>query len=439
MNYEFINNLLKNNSIMKKTICLFFLTCLLAGCTYDYKETYSYKINEPVFMSMNEFRNSVKITKEQHQINNYGKICFYNGFLYISESEVGIHIINNTNPSQPRIVGFIELVGNADLAIRDNVLYADALIDLVWFDIADPANPKFKGRLENAFPDALPIIDNPYEYDYSMCYTANGDKKGLVVGWTLKERTGESVTQRNWWVNTWLGTADYAYAAKESNSQSAGVNGSMSRFSLYNDYLYTVVNYQMCIFDLKKDQTPIKVLENFWVGNVETIFNYKDKMFLGMPTGMAIYSVENPIEPAYCSTVWHVLGCDPVVVDDDLAYVTVRSGNFCGQTIDQLIIIDVQDVYQPKPVVSYTMKNPKGLGIDNNALFLCDDGLKVFKLGNPQTLIADQIVHHQGMDGFDVIPYDNVLMMIADNGLYQYDYSNISKIEQLSVIPITKK
>ena len=428
---------------MKKTIILLFLAGLFIGCSYEYKEKYTYKINEPVIMSVSEFRNSVKVTREQRQINNYGKICFYNGFLYISESEVGIHIINNTDPSQPRIVGFIELVGNADLAIRDDVLYADALIDLVWFDITDPANPKLKGRLEDAFPEAFPVIDNIYRYDYSMCYTEDGKRKeGVVVGWKLKERTGGADEQMYWLNGMWSrgGTLDYLFAGEgsKSNSQTTGVNGSMSRFSLYKDYLYAVINNQLCIFDLKTEQTPKKVLENFWVGNVETIFNYKDNMFLGMPTGMMIYSVENPIEPTYCSIVSHVWGCDPVVVDNDLAYVTVRSGNFCGQTFDQLLIIDVKDVYHPQPIVTYTMTNPKGLGIDNDALFLCDDGLKVFKLGNPQMLIGNQIAHQKGMDGFDVIPFDNVLMMIADNGLYQYDYSDIDNIKQLSVIPINK-
>ena len=423
---------------MKKTIFLFFLVGLLAGCSYDYKETITYNINEPVFMSMSEFRNSVKVTKEQHQINNYGKICFYNGFLYISESEVGIHIIDNTNPSQPRIIGFIELVGNADLAIRENVLYADSYIDLVWFDVTDPANPKLKGRLENAFPEALPVVDNQYGYDYNMCYPADGNKKGVVVGWTLTERTEKIEAVRSN-LGIYYDGASFAESSNKGVSQSTGVNGSMSRFTLYKDNLYAVINHQMVIFDLKTNQTPTKVLENFWIGNVETIFSYKDKMFLGMPTGMAIYSVEDPVKPVYCSTVSHVWGCDPVVVDNDLAYVTVRSGNFCGQTVDELIIIDVKDVYHPYPLVTYTMKNPKGLGIDNDALFLCDDGLKVFKLGNPQTLIANQIAHHQGMDGFDVIPYGNVLMMIADNGLYQYDYSDINKIKQLSVIPIIKE
>jgi len=49
------------------------------------------------------------------------------------------------------------------------------------------------------------------------------------------------------------------------------------------------------------------------------------------------------------------------------------------------------------------------------------------------------LVHYAGMDGFDVIPFEKVLMMIADDGLYQYDYSDLTKIRQLSKLPIVKK
>ena len=40
------------------------------------------------------------------------------------------------------------------------------------------------------------------------------------------------------------------------------------------------------------------------------------------------------------------------------------------------------------------------------------------------------------MKALDVIPINNVLLMIAEDGLYQYDYSDINNLELLSVIPI---
>jgi hypothetical protein len=435
-----LGKLLKFNN-MKKIVALCFFAVLFAGCDYHSSQTVTYSINEPVVMSAAEFRNSVRVTNDVHELSDYGKICFYEGYLYISEPGKGIHIVDNTNTSSPKITGYIELLGNADLAIRNGLLYADALVDLVWFDISNPSKPALKGRLENVFPEILPPTENDYGYDYLLCQAAV-EKKNIVTGWTVKKRTEDvnnySYPGRGWLYNEkWVAFTD---GGVSPNSGSNGVNGSMSRFGLYQDYLYTINNYQMVIFDLS-GVSPQKAVENIPIGwNVETIFSYQDKMFMGTPTGLLIYSVENPLDPTYCSSISHVFGCDPVVVENDLAYVTVHSGNFCGQNNNDLFIVDVSNVYQPKQIASFAMKNPKGLGIDNSTLFLCDDGLKIFKVGdNPQTLIANELAHYTGMDGYDVIPYNNTLMMIADNGLYQYDYSDINAIKKLSVLPIFKK
>ena len=423
---------------MNKLLFLFALAGIFMSCEHSYTEKISYRINEPVFMSFSEFRSSVKLSDESHILSGYGKICFYDDYLYISEPGKGIHILDNRNPASPQISGYIELLGNFDLAIRNDLLYADSYIDLVWFDISNPAQPQLKGRLEGAFPESLPIIDNEYGWDYSLCYPEDGRRKGIIVGWELKTRTEEQERPSSWWGNDAEKAIMDGATAPSGGSSATGKNGSMSRFGLYKDYLYSVVNNYMSIFNLS-GEIPFKAIENEFIGrNVETIFSYEDKMFMGTPTGLLIYSVENPLKPTYCSEIWHVYGCDPVVVEDDLAYVTIHSGNFCGQSNNELFIIDVSDVYQPKQLVSYTMKSPKGLGIDNKTLFLCDDGLKTFKLGNPQTLMSNRLAHYQGMDGYDVIPYNNVLMMISDKGLHQYDYSNINNIKELSFIPITK-
>ena len=419
---------------MNKLLFLFAFAGIFMACEHSYTEKFSYQINEPVFMNSSEFRSLVKVSNKPHTLSNYGKICFYDGYLYISEPGKGIHILDNRNPASPKVSGYIELLGNFDLAIRNNLLYADSYIDLVWFDISNPAQPQLKGRLEEAFPEALPVIENEYGFDYSLCHSEEGKKKGIIVGWELKERTEEYERPSSWW----SGNKEFMQDAGPGNSSITGKNGSMSRFGLYQDYLYTVVNNYMSIFNLS-GETPEKAVENEYIGrDVETIFSYEDKMFMGTPSGLLIYSVENPLKPTYCSGIWHVYGCDPVVVENDLAYVTIHSGNFCGQNNNELFIIDVSDIYHPNQLVSYTMKSPKGLGIDNKTLFLCDDGLKAYKLGDPQTLMSNCLVHYQGMDGYDVIPYNNVLMMISDKGLYQYDYSNLDNIKELSFIPIAK-
>ncbi|MDF9829464.1 hypothetical protein [Parabacteroides sp. PF5-6] len=424
---------------MKRIIPLFlaFTALFLSGCFESRVEKVEYTINEPVTLSVTEFRNSVKVNTTPRTIEERGKLCLYNGYLYISEPEVGIHIIDNRNPANPQSVGFIELMGNADVSIRNDRLYADSYIDLVWFDLTNPAKPQLINRLEGVFPFALPPTENDYGCNYNACHTAFAENQ-VVVGWKPKKRVE--------WVERYNGedmmmpeaSQSGDFLSNSSGGMSTGVVGSMSRFGLYDSYLYVVMNSQMTIFNLAGDE-PVKVRESFYVNqDVETIFPYKDYLFLGTPTGMAIYSVANPEEPGYISTVWHIFGCDPVVVENDLAYVTIHSDNWCGQNVNQLLIIDVSDVYSPNHLVTYSMKKPKGLGIDNGTLFVCDDGLQVFKVGDPQQLMANRLVHYSGMEGYDCIPYNNVLMMIADDGLYQYDYTDLSRISKLSHLKIGK-
>jgi hypothetical protein len=404
-----------------------FITGLFVSCEKKYMESVSYNANEPVFMSAEAFRASVVVTNEQHAITGSGKICFYNGYLYISEPGTGIHIIDNRKPANPNVVGFIKLPGSADLAIRNNVLYADSYSCLVWFDVSSPAKPKVEGILENVFYGVLPPIENDFGFDYDDVYSPEAQKKGIIVGWrpTYKTRT----------VNVDYEIMNDATVAPSNNKRSnIGVNGSMSRFGVYKNHLYVVMNNYMSIFDLSGNK-PSKAVENLWIGwNVETIFSYKENLFFGTPTGLLIYSAADPLSPQYCSAISHAFGCDPVVVENDLAYVTIHSGNACGQNNNLLIVVDVKNVYEPRELASYAMTRPKGLGIDNGTLFVCDDGLKIFKADNPQTIIANQLAHYQGMDGFDVIPFDNVLMMIAEDGLYQYDYSNLGKIKELGAL-----
>ncbi|HOU27563.1 MAG TPA: hypothetical protein PLD76_05865, partial [Paludibacteraceae bacterium] len=164
------------------------LTSLLYACAPSTENTEKYSVNEPIFMDATEFRSSIAITQDVHPITSYGKISFYKGYLFVSEPQKGIHIINNTDAKNPQVVGYIELLGNADIAIKDDILYADSYIDLVWFDISTPATPLFVGRLENVFEQALPPLEDPsFGIDGSMVWDRPSDQ--VIVGWTIATRT----------------------------------------------------------------------------------------------------------------------------------------------------------------------------------------------------------------------------------------------------------
>jgi hypothetical protein len=154
---------------------------------------------------------------------------------------------------------------------------------------------------------------------------------------------------------------------------------------------------------------------------------------------MYIFDNKNPAKPERVTMFEHARACDPVVVANDIAYVTLRSG-LCGVAPNRLDVIDVTNIYSPRLLKTYTMQNPGGLGIDFPSLFICEGqyGLKSFDVTNSMDVKLQQ--HLDKMNAFDVIPLGGKhLLMIGKDGLYQYDTSNPKDMKLLSVIPVKKE
>lgn len=408
----------------------------LTSCRDKVYEEITYVANVPVYMEFSEFRNAV-VGSEARPLIQPGKIYFKDDFLYINESQEGVHIVDNSNPASPQMIGFIEIPGCADIAIKGNILYADSFIDLVAIDISNPNNPVEVDRIENAFPNVLPILDlmlPVYGLDF---------EKGVVVGWDTREVT--EVVERGGHLRRNFVKFDVAAspslgAAEVSIAQHVGIGGSMARFTLHGDYMYAVYNTELKVFNI--GQTPGMSYDKEIPLNriVETIFPYDEKLFLGTTTGMLVYGLSNPSVPDYISAFDHISSCDPVVVEGDLAYVTLRSGTHCDGFTNQLDVFDISDITNPQLVKTYPMHNPHGLGIDNGTLFICDGaaGLKVFDASDPLQIAANQLAHFPGIHAYDVIPLSGLLLMIGEDGFYQYDYSDLTQLVLVSQLSVQK-
>jgi hypothetical protein len=152
---------------------------------------------------------------------------------------------------------------------------------------------------------------------------------------------------------------------------------------------------------------------------------------------MFIYSVSNPDNPVQTGQFTHVASCDPVIADDQYAYVTLRSGTTCNGFTNQLEVLQLNNL-NPTLLKVYPMTNPFGLSKDGNTLFICDgrDGLKVYNASNVQNL---QLVKKiEGIETYDVITINGNAIVVAKDGLYQYDYSDLNNIKLRSKITITK-
>ena len=393
------------------------LSSLFIGSCDKVTETTTYRIKKAVLTSASSIRSLPVGQQQPVDLCMPGKIYVYGDFLLINEVGKGIHIYNNANPTSPKNISFISIDGNVDLAVNNNILYADNHMDLLAFDISDPMNVKLVKRVEDAFPNTY--IDQA---------------KTQVL--TYKDTVVTEI-DRDKIIHYSPGRFQEFYASPALASGNYGQGGSMARFTLQNGHLYAVDDRDLRLFSVNNASNPefIKTIPLGW--GIETIFPYDNKLFIGSTTGMHIYDTSTPSTPQFLSTYSHVTSCDPVIVDGNYAYVTLRSGNFCRSGTNLLQVLDIEDPKIPKLIKSIPMQNPHGLGIYGSDLFICEGayGLKVF---NKQNVITggQTLQHITNVVATDVIPTQKSLIITGPTGIYQYDFSNPSKLVELSHIDI---
>lgn len=227
--------------------------------------------------------------------------------------------------------------------------------------------------------------------------------------------------------------------ASSDGGSTSGIGGSMAKYTIYGNYLYTVVGQFLNVYDATNAKDPIlKSTIDLNNTGVETIFPYGEYLFFGTQNGMLIYSLNNPKRPSYISTYSHVVSCDPVVVSGDIAYVTLSTGNLCNRGVNQLELIDISDIRNPRIISEYRFHNPKGLTVAGNYLYLCDgsEGLKILDVSNE--LSVKVLKKITGFEAYDVIKKGVLLTVTGNDGIYQYDCTDPINLVLLSKIKSVK-
>jgi hypothetical protein len=408
---------------MKKNLSFLLPAFIIAGCVLfsacskdENKTTETYTIySNPVYKSKADVLaaiNGAANTAIQHA----GKLYVKGNFIYLNDVNKGIHIIDNSNTLHPVQIAFLSIPGNLDIAIKGNILYADMFTDLLALDITNPHHIKITKTLENFFTGR----------NYVNGIAANSDGK-IAVSWDEKDTT---VAVNNRPVPT-----DVMFLSSQSKSASTpGIAGSMAGMIIVNNYLYAISEmHSLGIVDVSNAAYP-KLDSSFFAGfDLQTIYPFEDKLFLGSGIGMFIYDVSDPEHPASLGTFQHGTACDPVITDGKYAYVTLHSGSMCGGVINELDVIDVHDISNSTLVKTYNLSKPTGLCKDGNLLFVCDGNeVKIFDAANPASLILLQQI--QSNQPYDVIAANKKLIVVNADGISQYNYNNIFDIRLLSFI-----
>jgi hypothetical protein len=429
------------NLFLKSILSLFFIASLAAitgSCTKDScARTVHYQVVTPVYKSFADVRSSFG-SKPASEINNPGKIYIFGKYLFVNETGKGIHIIDNTNPASPQNISFINIPGNVDMAVRNNILFADCYVDLLAIDITDPRNVTLASRYEGFYK-------NLGNFDAQQGVIVDYKTEDKVQTYSECQQTPGVFYATNNVAYTKSGTGMVPVTASNtaSNGSATGTGGSMAKFTVVGNYLYGVDNTS--IYCVNVTNTAHLNVENTLAttGITESIFPYNGKLFIGGVSGMMIYSLNNPSKPTFESNFGHTTSCDPVVVNDKYAFITLHQGTPCHthDGINELDVADISDIHNPTAIKTYAFTHPLGLGVDGSTLFICDDqdGLKVFDATDPMTITDHRLGTYPVNGAYDVIPNNNDLILTAKDGLYQYDYSDPKNLKLLSKLTVTRQ
>lgn len=148
-----------------KNLKLLFFTVTLAGtlslqsCFYNYHDdddfpsTPQYSQYTPVIMSREQMVNSIKMS-EPKSMKKAGKIYVKDSYIFITDENKGFHIYDNSNPNAPQLIGFLEVPGATDMAIKNNTIYINQAVDLVAVSLNNNQVTVQK-RIANTFPQKI--------------------------------------------------------------------------------------------------------------------------------------------------------------------------------------------------------------------------------------------------------------------------------------------
>jgi len=209
------------------------------------------------------------------------------------------------------------------------------------------------------------------------------------------------------------------------SGRDTGVGGSTARMAIVGDFLYAISGRNLQLFDISEPQAP-----NPWVKvdvsrEIQTLFPYQNFLLIGAADGVYILDNSDQASPVQVGEFTHATAQDPVVAQDGYAYVTLKS-DFTrpnGFIDDQLNVVDIRDVTNPVLVGEQAMQAPEGLVIADNKLFVCDGiaGLKQFDISDPEVPVFEDSLPM--LDCNDLIAQNNILYVITDSSIHQYDYS----------------
>lgn len=414
----------------------FSLTCLIffsiCSCTTDQGTVeVEYVEAKAIYGDISKIR-ATPLNESARAIENPGKIFIGERYILIGEEGSGIHVIDNHDRTNPEQLAFINIPGNREYYVSENMLYAESYYDLIKIDIANPLNVSLIGRAKNAIQEAF----QNSEGEYLVGFTYENKKAVLNQDEDFyKEIIGDQLVHLDFAENIIPQSAVPSSFAGNSSSQSGTVN----RVTKNGDYIYTISNNNLIVVgDGSNFGNEMQLYKNF-KPDMETIFPYEGKLFMGSRTSMNIFDLSDPLSPRELYEFDHVTSCDPVLPFKQVAYITLRTADFsdCPGNINALVAIDLQDISNPTQLHELQMSSPYGMSAIGDKLFVGEgeNGLTVFDIQNEKN--PKLLQSNKDIEAYDIIsdPIDkNIIFIAGPDGLQQFTIENDQSFDLNSTI-----
>lgn len=310
--------------------------------------------------------------------------------LYVSDPYTGIHVFDALPGSAPVPQGVIPFRGNTGVAAHEDVLYANNWQGIFALRITGRGSVD---TLSGPFgvPESYPVWNEGMGYD-----------------------------------DSWGCGGCTTFSPEASAPTPQGGGSSYAVFAIIDTFLYHVDVDQGSVvaLSISRPESP-QVLGKTPLGwDLETLFPNGRYLFVGSQTGMHILDREpDPVHLTYRGRFTHGRACDPVVVEDSLAYVTLRSGTTCGMSQDALLAVSIADPSLPRLLCSASPPTPYGLAVHGTYVYVGNggQGLSLYESAPPDSL---SLLMRWTWDARDFIWNGSMLYVLEPANVSAYDVSD---------------
>ena len=230
------------------------------------------------------------------------------------------------------------------------------------------------------------------------------------------------------------GAGGASQSGSGSGPTSVSQSGSTAAMATYKNAIYTLINGLIIVSDIESEDNSNRY--SFGDPFAETLYVYRDYLYVAGLLDVSIYDISEPLIPRRVSNYDHARACDPVIVSDDIGYITLRSRPECTQDeINRLEIVDFSDPKNPVQLTNFVMDFPHGLAKSPDHLAVCQEEFGLTFLNVDDIDAIEVTLQDETYNCFDLFYRDDTFFVTATDGIYQLELID-NTLNQISRIPI---